>query len=462
MLRAQQSLAWHLVPAKVPAIPASAIVPGRIQLLWPMLRNRLRFPTAAAVLLAALLFTPMANSYSVLSHEQIVDIAWKDHIAPALMKRFPATTPDQLKEAHAYAYGGCLIQDMGYYPFGNKHFSDLVHYVRSGDFVTNLIRESQDVNEYAFALGALAHYASDTMGHPAVNRAVPVEFPKLQKKFGNAVTYAEGKSEHIRTEFGFDVVQVAKNRYTSDAYHDFIGFAVAKESLGRAFQDTYGFDIKNIFPDEDHTIGTFRWAVGALIPRMTKVALVTREKDMVKEYPTFDRKKFLYHLSRAEYEHTWGKNYQRPGFGTRVLAFFIRILPKIGPLKSVAIKNPTPQTELMYIKSVNDSVDLYQTLVDASTKGGLQLPNKDFDTGLPTRPGEYSLSDDTYAYLVHKLAEEKFASLTPDLRADILRFYSDVDTNTKLATKKKKKDWEELQKDLASLKAASPTVASTP
>ncbi len=422
-----------------------------------MSRKYLRCSLVAIVFLAV---APMASSYSVLSHEQIVDLAWKDHIVPALMKRFPGTNDDQLKMAHAYAYGGSMIQDMGYYPFGNKRFSDLVHYVRSGDFVTALIRESQDVNEYAFALGALAHYASDTMGHPAVNRAVPIEFPKLERKYGHEVTYAEGKSEHIRTEFGFDVVQVAKNRYTSDAYHDFVGFKIAKESLARAFRDTYGFDISEIFADEDQTIGSFRWAVGALIPKMTKVALVEHEKDYVKENPSFDRNKFLYRLTRAQYERDWGKNYHRPGFGTRVLAFIIRILPKIGPLKSMAIKTPTPQTEQMYLKSVNQSVDLYDRLVDQSARGNLQLANKDFDTGEPTKPGEYSLSDETYAFLVHQLAQDKFKGLTPEIRAEILRFYADANTNPKLATKQKKKDWEELQKDLAELKAAQPASIS--
>ncbi len=402
-----------------------------------------------------LVFAPMASSYSVLSHEQIVDLVWKDHIVPALMKRYPGTTPEQLKEAHAYAYGGCMIQDMGYYPFGNRRFSDMAHYVRSGDFVTALIREAQDVNEYAFGLGALSHYASDTMGHPAVNRAVPIEFPRLRRKFGNEVTYEQGKSEHIRTEFGFDVVQVAKNRYTSDAYHDFIGFAVAKESLARAFRDTYGFDIKDIFADEDRTIGTFRWAVGALIPKMTKVALVTHEKEFMTENPSFDRSKFLYRLTRAQYERDWGKNYQRPGFGTRVLAFIIRILPKVGPLKAVDIKTPTPQTEQLYLKSVNNSVDLYQRLVDDAARGKLQLANMDFDTGEPTKPGEYRLCDEAYAYMVHQLAQHKFQGLTPELRVEILRFYANADTNPKLATKRKKKDWETLQKELAELKGMS-------
>ena len=114
---------------------------------------------------------------------------WDSSIKPALRARFPAATPDQLLEARAYAYGGCVIQDLGYYPFGSHFFSNLLHYVRSGDFVRALIRDAQDVNEYAFALGALGHYAADNDGHRlAINRTVPLLYPKDPGKFGNDVT----------------------------------------------------------------------------------------------------------------------------------------------------------------------------------------------------------------------------------------------------------------------------------
>ena len=405
-------------------------------------------------------FVPQADSYSVLSHEQIVDLAWKDHIVPALRKRFPNATADELKQAHAYAYGGCVIQDMGYYPFGNHHFSDLVHYVRSGDFVTALMREAHTLDEYAFALGALAHYASDTIGHPAVNRSVALDFPKLERRFGPSVTYEDDHKAHIRTEFGFDVVQVAKERFTTEGYHDFIGFAVARDSLARAFRDTYGFDISKIFADEDKTIGSFRWAVKDLIPELTRVALKSRKQEIMREYPTFDRKKFLYHLSRADYERSWGKDYHHIGFGTRILAFLIRILPKIGPLKTLDIKNPTPQTEQLYLKSMNNSVELYDQLVDASTSGSLQLANKDFDTGQPTRPGEYRMCDDAYAYVVHKLAEENFQGMTPMLRAELLRFYAQAQRAPKFTGKKDRKNWEQLQQELAEMRGTGKAVTS--
>ena len=163
-----------------------------------------------------------AHAYSVLSHEEVVDLAWKDHIVPLLLWRFPKTTPEQLTQAHAYAYGGCIIQDIGYYPHGSHYFSDLLHYVRTGDFVENLINDASDVNELAFALGALAHYNADTYGHPAVNKATANEYPKLRDKYGNEVTYDEDPVAHLQTEFGFDVVEVVHNRYAPEAYHNLL------------------------------------------------------------------------------------------------------------------------------------------------------------------------------------------------------------------------------------------------
>ena len=413
---------------------------------------------AAAVLCLLLAAAVISEAYSVLTHEQVVDLVWLDHIRPMLLKRFPAATPDQLRQAHAHAYGGCLIQDMGYYPFGNKDFSDLTHYVRSGDFVMNLLKEAHDMNEYAFALGALAHYVSDVWGHPAVNRAVAIRFPKLQRKFGPSVTYAEDPTEHIRTEFGFDVVQVAKNRYTSDAFHDFIGFEVDKDQLERAFLDTYGIEMSDIFNDEDRSIGSYRHAVSKMIPSLTRAALVTRRERMMKEDPTFSKKKFLYNLSRSQYQREWGKNYQHISFGARILAFFIKILPKIGPLRVAKITDPTPQTEDMYLKSVNQTVDHMDAALEDVQAGTLKLENRDFDTGQLTAPGEYNLTDKAYATLLHKLAKRNFDHLTPELRANILQFYGDMSAN--LETKRHKDDWKELQANLEKMKTAQ--VSSQP
>jgi hypothetical protein len=395
----------------------------------------------------------VVNGYSVLTHEQVVDLAWKDHIAPLLMKRFPQTTPDELKKAHAFAYGGCVIQDLGYYPFGSKQFSDLVHYVRSGDFVANLLGESKDVDEYAFALGALAHYSSDISGHPAVNRAVAIEFPKLRAKYGDIVTYEDNPKAHLSTEFGFDVTQVAKNRYTADAYHDFIGFEVAKPLLERVFQKTYGMELGDVFKSVDLAIGSYRRSVSGMIPQMTKVALATHRADIVKETPNFEKREFLYHLSRADYEKEWGTDYQRPGVGARILAFLFRIVPKIGPFRGLGFKVPTRQTEDLYIASVNDTSERYSKLLQKLRAGEkLELPNMDFDTGKKTIAGEYRLTDEAYSKLIRKLDERKFDLLTPELRADVLQFYADP--KAQIATKKDAEQW---QKTLDSLRAMEAT-----
>jgi hypothetical protein len=401
-----------------------------------------------------LLLAPAAWSYSVLTHEAVIDSTWDTAIRPLLLKRFPALTPEELKQAHAYAYGGCIIQDLGYYPFGNKLFSDLTHYVRSGDFVANLIRDSQDLNEYAFALGALAHYAADNDGHPiAVNRAVPLLYPKLRNKFGTLVTYADDSSSHLKTEFAFDVFQAAKGRYASDAYKDFIGFEVAKPLLDRAFQDTYGTKLGDVFLSVDLAIGSYRRAVGSVLPEMTKVAWELRKDDITRDAPGMTRKQFLYNLSRSSYERNWGSTYQRPGIGSKILAFLFRILPKVGPLRALSFKNLTPQVETMYMASFNATIARYRELLSAQNAGKLDLPNDNLDVGAITPAGKYRLTDDAYSQLLHKL-QGHYAEIPPGLRGDILAFYHDL--NGPIATRKHASDWARLLKELAELQAVSP------
>jgi len=389
--------------------------------------------------------------YSVLTHEEVVDLLWKDDIQPLLVSRFPEASPDDLRKAHAFAYGGSLVQDMGYYPFGNKYFSDLTHYVRSGDFVVNLLNEASDLNEYAFALGALAHYSADNMGHPAINQCVAMLFPQLREKYGSHVTYEDNPKAHIRTEFGFDMTQVARNRYTSDRYHDFIGFEVSKPVLERAFQDTYGLPLNQILPNEDLAIGTFRRAISHIIPEMTRVALVARKKELVSETPNFNSRKFRYYLSRARYQREWGKGYRKPGFGTQMLAFFLRFVPKVGPFKALDFKIPTRKTEDVYVASVDRTLDDYRgRLTDVRAKK-LHLANTDFDTGKMTYAGEYELTDKAYAHLLDRLAGDNFAHITSELRENILGFYRDPEAP--LATKKNAQEWQKTQSEVERLKS---------
>ena len=413
------------------------------------------FVRVAALTLIVLICSGVAAAYSVLTHEQIVDLAWTDQIRPLLLKRYPGLSEDQIKEAHAYAYGGAVIQDLGYYPFGSREFSDLVHYVRSGDFVVELLLESRDVNEYAFALGALSHYASDIAGHPAVNQAVAIEYPKLRAKFGSSVRYAQDKTAHLKTEFGFDTLQVARNRYASEQYHDFIGFKVSKDLLERVFPVVYGMELKDVLAHEDLAIGSYRFAVSEMIPRMTQVALQIHKKELVRETPNFAKQKFLYRLSRSNYEKEWGKDYVKPGIGTRILSTLLRYVPKIGPFKGLAFNNPTPQTEDLYIKSINTTVDQYRLFLEQVRSDTLVLPNCDFDSGKPTRAAEYSLTDDAYAKLLSQLSEHKFDRTSPQLRANILDFYSDL--SVRIETKKDEDDWKNVLSQLEQLKSRTPS-----
>jgi Zinc dependent phospholipase C len=386
---------------------------------------RRRCSAAALVLCGALLLPRAALPYSVLAHESLVDSAWDDGIAPMLKARYPTAGTSAINGARAYAYGGSVMPDMGYYPFGSHFFTNLLHYTRSGDFVEQLIRDARDINEYAFALGALAHYVADSTGHPlGVNRAVPIEYPKLRAKFGSDVTYVEDPKRHIMVEFAFDVVQVASGAFLPQAYHDFIGFEVATDLIERAFHDTYGIEMKDVFVSEDLAVGTFRYAVSKTIPQMTQVAWEKKRDEIETLTPKVQRNAFVYTYTRQQYESEFGKTYHRPGLFARVFVWVVRVMPKVGPLKTLAFKTPSPEAERLFTDSFKTARERYRALLQNVRANRLDLRNTDFDTGQPTRRGEYKLADETYAELVERL--KKKTNVPAAIRADITRFYRET------------------------------------
>ena len=408
-------------------------------------------------LLLLLSCAPDCAAFSVLTHEAIIDAAWKDSIEPVLLSRFPGATESELLQAHAYAYGGAIVQDLGYYPLGNRFFSDLTHYVRSGDFVLALVSESSNLNEYAFALGALSHYAADTSGHElATNRAVAILYPGLAVKYGLFVTYQENPSAHMKVEYGFDVDQVAKGNYAPHAYHDFVGFEVSKPVLERAFAKTYSLEMSSIFFSVDLAIGSYRHAASSVIPRMTKVAWHLKKDEIHNSHPTETKTQFIYHMSNSEYRKDWGHIYEKPGFGAQIKALFLRIMPKIGPFSGLAFHPPTPAVEELYMSSLNLTLEHYRTLLHAQQQGKLELANENLDTGSITTAATYRLSDDTYAKLVEKTRGK---SVSEALRRDLLAYYADLEKP--FATKRNSKAWRELVNELNTLKSMPVAGVST-
>jgi len=408
------------------------------------------------VLFAFVLLRPLpAKAYSVLTHEALVDASWEKNILPLLKNKYPRATTEELKKAHAFAYGGCLIADMGYFPFGNVYFTNLSHYVRSGDFVENLLSEAQNLNEYAFSLGSLCHYMADKYGHSlGTNLTVPILYPRLERKYGHVVTYDENPGTHSRVELSFDVLEVAKGNYASGNYHDFIGFEVARPVLERAFLKTYGQDINQVFSDLDLTIGTYRWAVKSLMPTLTKTAWQLRKDDIKKNNPSVNAHSFHYKMHRKDYIKEFGSSRQKPDFGARVLAFVIKILPKVGPLKVFKFKDPGPEGEKHFIESFNAALLHYGEALTQLQSGGVELPDVDYDTGKLTIPGEYGLADKTYGDLVTQLQETKYVDLTESLKENIITFYKHADTTA--IAREFPKNWKKTSAGLSAIKDARP------
>jgi hypothetical protein len=395
-----------------------------------------------SLLIPILLFLPKGQCFSVLTHEALIDASWNNTLLPLLRKNYPLATDNDLKNAKAYAYGGAVAPDLGYYPFGNTFFSNLVHYVRSGDMTENLLAEAHTLNAYAFALGYLCHYNADIYGHPlATNRSVPLVYPKMEKKFGDEVTYAEDKTSHLRTEFGFDVLQTARGNYASQAYHDFIGFQVDTSLLANAFQKTYGLSLDEVFKHRfSLALETFRWAVKDLIPVITKAAWASKSAQIKKQNASATEQSFSYRMQRSAYEKEFGKNYRHPGLGAWVLSLFVKIFPNIGPFKVLHFRVPNEQAEKYFTESFDVVLSHYEPEVKELANHPEGFVNMDFDTGKPTQKGEYSLCDKSYDQLLLKLQEKGFQELNPELQQNLLRFYSHVSIspNGKISKKQRK------------------------
>ncbi len=412
----------------------------------------------ALALFVLLIGSAESKAYSLLAHEAIIDASWQITTVPILKQKYPGLTADQIKLAHSYAYGGALVADMGYMPFGNAFFTDLLHYVRSGDFVENLLKNAKDVNEYAFAMGAMSHYMADKYGHSmATNRNIPLIYPKLQQKFGDVVTYNEDHTSHSRMEFSYDVLQTARGTYTSEGYHDFIGFNIAVPVLEKAFYQTYGRELSSIFSNIDRAINNLRWGVRNLFPLLTRSAFKSHQEEIQKLHPGVTAKQFRYKMSRRSFRLEYGKNRDEPKFFARVAVFLIRILPKVGPLKTLKFVSPGTQGEKLFAVSFDSIVNNYSRAQQQAAINKLELEDIDFDTGQPTVIGEYPLADKTFDELLVKLKEDNFVHVSPDLKDKILSFYKEADVSAR--TTQKEKEWQKVATALTQLKSYAPVIS---
>ncbi len=404
---------------------------------------------AGLSVLCALCFARPSYSYSVIMHEAIVDAEWDNSIRPFLLHRFPNATPEELREAKSYAYGGSVIQDLGYYPFGSHFFSHLTHYVRTGDFVEALFQESQDINDYAFALGALSHYCADIQGHSlGINRAVPLLYPRLRRKYGDIMTWEDSPYAHVLTEFGFDTLEVAAGHVAPQKYHDWIGFRVPKPVLQRAFRRTYGLELKDQLLSTRLTLAAYRESASHIIPAMTKVAWALKEKDLDERAGSVHHRS-LFHLRHADIEASWEKTRTRPGLGDKLAASIFRLVPKVGPLDVLQFHPPTDETEQLFADSLKATIADYELKVGDPR---FKLPAINLDTGRPIRPGEYRYCDGAFAQLLHRLELAHFAGTPPALRDNLLSFYSDTSRNT---LRRKPRRWRRVMRDLKELRTAT-------
>jgi hypothetical protein len=409
-------------------------------------------------LLAVMAAPPAASAYGTFTHEELIDLSWNSFIRPLLLDRYPGTSESSLREAHAFAYGGCLIQDLGYYPFGKELFSDLTHYVRSGDFVLALLRNAKNVNDFAFAIGALSHYVGDSVGHSeGVNPSTAITFPHLEKQYGRIVTYEESPTSHVRTEFGFDVAQTARLRYAPYAYRQQIGLRVSRTLLERAFFETYGLTVRSVLGPPLAAMDSYRVAVRRVIPLFAEGTIVNVASHLPPDPPSPELQQLSAAISQTDYAKYWSQYQRGPTVKDHVLGIVVRLIPKIGILRILAIKPPSSQTEDLFVKSLDDARTQFQeslTELSHTPRGELTLANRDLDTGAKVRPGAYRLTDRTYARLLHKVTENTGLPIPSGLRQDILTYYADPEAP--ISTKQNRKEWQNVLAQLEYLKLQAP------
>ncbi|MEO6829604.1 MAG: zinc dependent phospholipase C family protein [Acidobacteriaceae bacterium] len=395
-----------------------------------------------------------AQAYSFLTHDAMIDVAWQGSIQPLLLARFPTATEAQLQAARSYAYGGATIQDMGYYPFGHQFFSDLTHYVRSGGFVDRLLLDSQTVDEYAFALGALSHYVGDTDGHRyATNPSTPIEFPSLGKKYGPVVTYDEAPHAHVRTEFAYDVEQTSQEHFAPPGYMELVGFSVPRRLLEQAFFETYGLRLRRVLGRPAPAIKSYRSSIKGILPKVARAEVLIHHNDFPRDDDSTTYREFVTRQSKAAVDDRWGRFSRKPEFTVHLLAIVIRIVPKIGPLSSLAIRGPNTKTNGWYIESMNRSTVDYERLLKELRKNPrkqLNLPDRDLDTGNPVEPGSYALTDRTYAQLLKQVTAEPGRAVPAGLQQNVLAYYAD--SNAPITTKKNDRAWKRVQQELPVLR----------
>ena len=363
-------------------------------------------------MVAAMLAPQTTGAYSVFTHEELIDLTWRSAIRPLLLERFPSSTDAQLREAHAFAYGGCDAQDMGYYPFGSNFFSELTHYVRAGDFINNLFRESRNVDEYAFAIGALSHYIGDSIGHSvAVNPSTAIAFPGLAKKYGPIVTYDENPHAHVRTEYAFDIGQLSKRTFAPPAFMRFIGFRVPRGLLERAFVATYGIEVRELVGKTLPAMRSYRTSVRTLIPVFSNAEIVLHGKQFAPDADTAEYRQFVKQLRQADYERHWAYTYRKPGIGSHLLAIVIKIIPKVGARLRL---HGDQDSRCANGSVVHRKRQPFRRRLPApsgraagpSRRGALDLPTETLIPALESKAGDYPLTDDTYAELVSRLTSD--------------------------------------------------------
>lgn len=355
-----------------------------------------------------------ASAYGLSTHLLLVDLVWASDIRPLLVKSFPCQTEAVYDRARVYAYGGALVQDAGYYLGGQADLSDLTHYARSGDFVSNLFRNATDVDELAFALGALTHYVGDTIGHPdATNQSVPIAFPNLGLKYhSSVVTYEKDPKAHLQVEFGFDVNAAKLGRLRPPALMKDEHPDLSLQQLAFAYYQTYGLTDDLTYARAGLSARSYYGSTEGLLPFGTYTKANVAAFKPVHGTDEAGLQKLIDDVASRE---DWKSHRKHAGL-PRILG-----APLVLFVSKTYIRYPTTETQSKYDRSVVASVDRIREVIasvhatpgdfvplwpaDKAGDRGQPLPNFNLDTGEVEEPGVYEKSGDIHRKWLSRVSD---------------------------------------------------------
>ena len=381
-------------------------------------------PRLAAFLIASslLLIVPAdGRAFSVTAHQGVVDQAWGLTLVPLIRQRFPNATDRELTEAHAYARGGSISPILVL--SARESFVFRPAALRSHRrFRQPSVNWGQLSGRICVRLGMLGHYEAPAGIRKRPIFRCPSSIPSSSRNTATPSpmrTHPRAPTNSIRCAAG------RSSQRNTDLFEHSIDFKVPRDALERAFAETYGLQLNDLFDNYDIAIYTYRWGFRTIINEGTGIAWALYRKDIESNEPGVTSKEFVREISRGDFERQFGKAFLEPGYLPRFVGFLGTLVPDVGPLKRLPFKPLPDSVQKLYFRAYRHASERYVHEVAAICANKAWLENINLDTGRADKSGEYAPADEAWVDLLELHDKSHFANVRDDLASDFRAHFRD-------------------------------------